>query len=132
MSDLRKALWLCLALLAGFVLFRTLGGVLSHEEIVVRAPFSMPPIKVPVFPRHDFVITDYGASPHVQQKNSEALRQAIDACHQAGGGRVVVPAGEWLTGPIHLKSNVNLYLAKDSVLTFSGDPQDYLPAVQSS
>jgi polygalacturonase len=132
MSDLRKALWICLALLASSALVHAQTGSVSHDEIVVKAPFAMPPIKIPVFPQRDFVITDFGARPDSQAKNSEAIRQAIDACNRAGGGRVVVPAGEWLTGPIHLKSNVNLYLAKDSVLFFSGDPKDYLPAVQSS
>lgn len=132
MSDLSKILRVCLMLLVGTALVNAQTDVVSHEEIVVKAPFAMPPIEVPVFPQRDFAITDFGASPDSLAKNSEAFRQAIAACQKAGGGRVVVPAGEWLTGPIHLKSNVNLYLAKDSVLTFGGDPKDYLPAVQSS
>src|SRR5215216_2872078 len=108
-----------------------IGGV-RHEEISVKAPFPMPPIKVPVFPRRDFVITAFGAKPGGQADNTEAIRKAIAACHKAGGGRVVIPAGEWLTGAVHLKSNVNLHLAKDAVLSFSDDPRDYLPAVRSS
>ncbi|MFT3780844.1 MAG: glycoside hydrolase family 28 protein [Nibricoccus sp.] len=104
----------------------------THEIAAVKAPFPMPPIDVPVFPRLDFVITEFGAAPDSQAKTSEALRSAIDACHKAGGGRVVIPEGEWLTGPIHLKSNVNLHLAKGAVLVFSDNPKDYLPAVQSS
>ena len=103
-----------------------------HAEIAVAAPFAMPAIKVPVFPQRDFFITHFGAKPGGQIKNTEAIRKAIAACHDAGGGRVVVPAGEWLTGAIHLKSNVNLHLAAHAVLAFSDDPQDYLPPVQSS
>ena len=92
----------------------------------------MPKLKVPVFASRDFPITDFGAKAGGEVLNTDAFRRAIAACFEAGGGRVVVPAGTWLTGAVHLKSNVNLYLAKGSVLSFSGDPQDYLPAVQSS
>lgn len=107
-------------------------GGMRYEEISVKAPFHMPLLKVPVFPQRDFVITDFGAQPGGKIDNTDAIRKAIAACHNAGGGRVVIPAGEWLTGPIHFKSNVNLHLAKDAVISFSDNPKDYLPAVQSS
>jgi polygalacturonase len=58
-----------------------------------------------------------------------AIKQAVEACAQAGGGRVIIPAGSFLTGPIHLKSGVNLHLDKDATLKFTTDPQAYLPAV---
>ncbi|MBV9929106.1 MAG: glycoside hydrolase family 28 protein [Acidobacteria bacterium] len=103
-----------------------------YEAISVKAPFPMPPIKVPVFPERDFVITDFGAKPGGEFKNTEAIRRAVEACSRAGGGRVVVPEGVWLTGAIHLKNDVNLHLAKGAVLSFSDDPADYLPAVRSS
>jgi polygalacturonase len=106
--------------------------MMREDEIFVMAPFAMPPIKVPVFPSQDFVITDFGAKPGGTNDNTEAIRKTIAACHAAGGGRVVVPAGEWMTGAIHLKSNVNLHLEKAAVLSFSDKPKDYLPAVQSS
>ena len=51
---------------------------------------------------------------------------------KAGGGRVVVPAGIWLTGPVHFKSNINLCLEEDAVLSFTDNPEDYLPAVMTS
>src|SRR5262249_10106294 len=56
---------------------------------------------------------------------SKAIAAAIDACNKAGGGRVVVPAGEGLTGAITLKSNVDLHVAKDATLRFSTNPADY-------
>ena len=83
----------------------------------------------PTFPQRDFEITRYGAVADGRTKATAAIRAAIEACHQAGGGRVVVPAGTFLTGAIHLKSNVNLHLAEGATLAFSTDPQDYLPAV---
>ena len=86
-------------------------------------------IKDPVFQARDFLITNFGAVAGAD--SSAAIRKAIDACNAAGGGRVVVPAGEWVTGAVHLKSNVNLYLAKGSTLRFSTNPADYLPVVQT-
>jgi polygalacturonase len=86
-------------------------------------------IKAPVFPKRELRITDYGALPADRGKSTEALRKAIDACHRQGGGRVVVPAGEYVTGPIRLLSNVELHLDAGATLRFSREPNDYLPVV---
>ena len=94
----------------------------SVPEILTR-------IKVPQFPAKDFVITDYGAVAGGTNDCTEAIRKAIDACSKSGGGRVVVPTGEFLTSAIHLKSNVNLHLADSATLKFSTDPAKYLPTV---
>ena len=83
----------------------------------------------PSFPHKDFVITDYGALGNGTADCSAAFASAIDACVQAGGGHVVVPPGEYLTGPIHLKSNVDLHVEKGATLKFSTNPDAYLPAV---
>src|SRR5262245_30333074 len=64
-------------------------------------------IKPPVFPNRDFLITRFGAVGDGDHDCTEAFRKAIARCNASGGGRVVVPAGSFLTGPIHLKSNVN-------------------------
>ena len=88
-------------------------------------------IKAPTFPARDFPIADYGAKPGGTIDNTAALRQAIAACHAAGGGRVVVPAGVFLTGAIHLQSNVNLHLVAGATLLFSSDPAAYLPVVRT-
>lgn len=86
-------------------------------------------IKSTRFPDRDFNVVDFGAIADKQFNNSQAFAAAIDACHQAGGGRVVVPAGEYASGPIHLKSNVNFHVTKDASLHFLSDPNLYLPAV---
>lgn len=83
----------------------------------------------PTFPARDFPITDHGAVGDGRADNTAAFRAAIQACAAAGGGRVVVPEGRWLTGPIHLRSNVNLHVGRGATVAFSQDPEDYLPAV---
>lgn len=86
-------------------------------------------IRPPVFPDRDFRLLDYGGDPQAVADSSDAFRQAIAACHAAGGGRVVVSPGQWLTGPIHLKSNVNLHVEAGATILFKTDPAAYLPVV---
>ena len=81
------------------------------------------------FPAQDFPITDFGAVGDGQTDNTQAIAAAIAACATAGGGRVLVPAGRFMTGAIHLKSNVNLHLQTDAVLSFFTDAAHYLPKV---
>jgi unsaturated rhamnogalacturonyl hydrolase len=86
-------------------------------------------IKAPIFPGRDFTITDYGAKAEENFDNTDAIKKAIAACNKAGGGRVVVPAGVWLTGAVHLKSNVNLHISEGATLKFIPAPDKYLPLV---
>lgn len=79
--------------------------------------------RAPQFPDRDFPITDFGAKPGADA--TDAIRRAIESCHKAGGGRVVIPKGEWLSGAIHLKSGVNLHIAGDAIVRFSTDGKDY-------
>jgi polygalacturonase len=93
-------------------------------------PAILARIQPPNFPDRDFPITNYGAVGDGKADCKPAIDKAIAACNAAGGGRVVVPEGEWFVrGPIHLKSNVNLHLAKGATVRFSTAPADYLPAV---
>lgn len=103
------------------------------RQVQVEAPFEMPAINMPDFSKtRAFPITDFGAIKGDIDKISLAIERAIDAAHRAGGGRVIVPEGEWLTKKIHFKSNVNLHLNKGAVLLFSDNPAHYLPAVHTS
>lgn len=110
-----------------------LSGVNSVEDSEEAGWKAVEQIKAaaqpPAFPERTFVITDYGAIGDGQTDCTDALAAAIDACVAAGGGRVVVPAGTFLTGPIHLRSRVNLHLERQATLRFSQDPAAYLPAV---
>ncbi|AWB69201.1 glycoside hydrolase (plasmid) [Saccharobesus litoralis] len=83
----------------------------------------------PTFPNKDYLITQYGAKGDGQFDNTLAIKQAIQACAANGGGRVVVPAGHFLTGPVHLESNINLHISQGATLAFIPEPERYLPAV---
>jgi polygalacturonase len=83
----------------------------------------------PSFPERNFLITDYGAIADGKTLCTQAIARAIGACSKAGGGHVVVTKGEFLTGAIHLESNVDLHLSEGAVLKFSANPGDYLPLV---
>jgi polygalacturonase len=112
-------------------MFRAADGAdeISHEAVKVDAPFPMPAIEIPVFPKREFVATNYGVTG--TDDISDAITKAIAACHDAGGGSVIVPPGRWLTKKIHFQSNVNLHLADGATLLFSEKPDDYLPAVDT-
>lgn len=87
-------------------------------------------VVAPSFPAKDFVILDYGAKADGTTDCREAIAKAIAACAEAGGGRVVVPAGNFLCdGPVHLRSNVNLHVAAGATLRFGAATERYLPAV---
>lgn len=92
-------------------------------------PFRMPKLRVPTFPPRIVDIRDHCAVGDGRIDCTVAIANAIEACAKAGGGRVLVPAGEWFTGPIHLKSNIELHLARGATVRFSSDPGQYLPAV---
>ncbi|MFA6598941.1 MAG: glycoside hydrolase family 28 protein [Ignavibacteriaceae bacterium] len=88
-------------------------------------PFQMEPIPIPSFPQKYFDITKYGAVGNGVTKNTKAIQAAIDECSNTGGGYVMVPSGLWTTGPIELRSNVNLHLEKGALIVFSADHNDY-------
>jgi unsaturated rhamnogalacturonyl hydrolase len=94
-----------------------------------QAPSILRAIKAPTFPNKTFPITKFGAIAGRTNDCTTAIRKAIQACNDAGGGRVSVPPGEFLTGAIHLLSNVELHLEKGATLKFRTDPTAYLPAV---
>ncbi|WP_207955373.1 glycoside hydrolase family 28 protein [Segetibacter sp. 3557_3] len=93
----------------------------------VTAPFKMPLFKKPQFPSLTVAINDKGAQENV--KATTIIQATIDEVSSRGGGRVVIPKGSWFTGRISLKSNVNLHIAEGAELRFSGEIEDYRPAV---
>ena len=83
-------------------------------------------IVAPTFKAKEYKVTKYGASPKATaEKNQKAINKAIEKCSKAGGGKVVIPAGEYLTGAIRMESNVNLELQKGAKIIFAFQPELY-------
>jgi polygalacturonase len=102
---------------------------LVASDRVPALPFEMTVPVAPFFASRVFDIRKYGAASGGLTLNTQAIAAAIAACSEAGGGRVLVPAGVWLTGPIHLKSSVELHVGEGAELRFSQRFEDYLPPV---
>ena len=98
-------------------------------RIDFELPFTLPEVAAPDIPDRVFDLRDYAAVPDGKTPSTGAFRRAVADCHARGGGTVLVPPGDWLTGPIHLRSRVCLHLARGAVVRFSTQPADYLPAV---
>ena len=71
--------------------------------------FKMPVVSEPVFTEYTVSITDFGAVNDGQTLNTKAITDAINEVNKKGGGKIIIPRGLWLTGPIILKSNINLH-----------------------
>ena len=82
-------------------------------------------VELPIFPDRQVSITDYKAVSGGIVSNTAAINQAITELSNLGGGTVIVPEGIWLTGPITLKSNINLHLEKGALITFDKNPEEY-------
>jgi polygalacturonase len=95
----------------------------------VQTVFRPTPPASPAFPTQHGDIRSHGALGDGRFDNTAAIAAAIAACADAGGGVVEVPPGQWLTGPIHLRSNVHLHVASGADLIFTDDPLRYLPPV---
>ena len=96
-----------------------------------QVPAILARIVPPKFPDRDFDVTQFGARGDGTNDCTLAFSNAIAACHTAGGGRVLVPTGKFLTGAIHLRSGVNLHVTQDATILFSTDPKKFLPLVFS-
>jgi polygalacturonase len=87
-------------------------------------------VRRPWFPGRYFPVTDFGAKGDGTTPDTQAFAKAIAVCHRAGGGHVVVPGGgTFLTGAIHLLSNVDLHVEQNATILFSQNPADFLPVV---
>ena len=95
-------------------------------QFTVNAQRGKSPVtQLTKFKQDSFNIVKYGAKPDGKFLNTNSINAAIDECNRKGGGVVVVPAGLWLTGPIVLKSNVNLHLQRNALIQFTGDFNEY-------
>ncbi len=101
------------------------------ESIYNDLPFSMPKVQQVSFPNYSVSIVEFGAKSGGIFLNTEAINNAIKAVNAKGGGKVVIPEGLWLTGPIELLSNVNLHTEDNSLVLFTDDFEAY-PIIETS
>lgn len=89
-------------------------------------PKLLKQIVAPTFKDANYIITDYGAvAGNSEFLNTKAINSAIDICNSKGGGTVIIPKGTWRTGPVVLKSNVNLRIDEGAILLFTTDVTQY-------
>lgn len=82
-------------------------------------------VALPAIPDHTVSVREHGAVGDGTADDTAAIQQAIDAAAAAGGGRVVLPAGRYLSRPLTLRSRIDLHLDRDAVLLMSQRFEDY-------
>ena len=103
--------------------------IIQKDTIWAKADEIVKDIIIPEFPDKIYNIVDFGAVADGKTNCSDAFKKAILQCSADGGGVVLVPKGEFLTGSLHLESNINLHLEEGAVIKFSTNPKDYTPLV---
>ncbi|WP_447642977.1 MULTISPECIES: glycoside hydrolase family 28 protein [Chitinophagaceae] len=93
----------------------------SLDYYIQNTPFKMPQIVLPTIPDKAFNIIDFGAVGDGKVLNTRAFSKAIAALEKAGGGKLVVPKGVWMTGPIEMKSSMELHVEEGAIVQFSSD-----------
>jgi polygalacturonase len=100
-------------------------AVTDSREAWERAADIARNVQPPTFPQRVFDIAKFGAVPNGQTLATAAIARAIAACSKAGGGRVLVPPGIFVTGAVHLLSDVELHVAEGATLRFDTNPASY-------
>lgn len=98
----------------------------NYEQYYTNLPFPMEQVQAVVVPDNTVSITDFGAVGDGETLCTDAFKQGIKSLEKQGGGHLVVPQGVWLTGPIQLKSNIDLHLEKGAIVRFSTNRELYV------
>jgi polygalacturonase len=118
------------AMLGGGLLAASVGGpAFAQPDPWQVADTIRRRVQAPQFPNHEYPITDFGAKGDGVTDCTQAFQAAIGTCARRGGGRVIVPPGQYLTGPITLQSFVDLHVSEGATILFSTDYEKYLPVV---
>lgn len=120
-----------LALISASVIAQPVGENNQTENLYKGIEFQMPRVQEPVIPPNTVAITDFGAISGGQALCTRAFADAIEAVSKKGGGKVIIPRGLWLTGPITLKSNIELYCELGALVVFSTDKNLY-PLIETN
>lgn len=105
--------------------------VKNDDWVYAGIEFNMPKVKEPVIPNNSVSIADLGGVPDGKFLNTEVFAKAIEQLAEKGGGKVIIPAGIWLTGPIQMKSNIELHVEDGALVRFS-DNFDLYPLIPTS
>lgn len=108
-----------------------LRNFLKKSVFPTKYQYEVPVVYEPVFRKDTFNILKYGAKSDASYVNTEAIKSAIEAANRAGGGTVIIPSGLWITGPIVLRSNVNLHVSQGALLRFVDDRSHY-PIIETT
>lgn len=103
----------------------------DYSKYTQGLPFQMAEVKAPVIPNAKVTLTDFGAVGNGEVLCTDAFAKAIDQLYKMGGGHLVVPRGIWHTGPIVLRSNIDLHLEAGAVIQFAADESLY-PIIETS
>jgi len=117
MSVVKTRIGIAVLLLAGCVTSRVQGQQYSWQHL--------PRVNKPEFKKDTINILKYGAKADGITLNTTSINKAISACSAKGGGVVLIPQGLWLTGPLVMKSNVNLHVSRAALLQFTDDKTQY-------
>ncbi len=117
-------------MLASFMLLTNACADNTGEDLYENIEFDMPRVIEPSFPDYSVSITDFGAVGDGMTVNTQAFAEAIADVSEKGGGQVFIPRGIWITGPIILKSNINIHSAKGALVLFSTD-KDLYPLIET-
>jgi len=124
-----------LCILAAFLTTCFSGSIQAQKskttDVYPRIEFKMAKVQEPKIPNNFVNIKDFGAVNGGYTLNTKAFADAIDAVSKKGGGKVVIPPGIWLTGPIILKSNIELHAETGALIKFSTDKSLY-PIIETS
>ena len=117
---------------AGLIFISAISGAQKdYSYLYENLPFTMQKVDVPVFKNYSLSVADFGGRGDGITLNTDAFSKTINALSKKGGGKLIVPAGVWFTGPLELKSNINLHLEKGALILFSPDFSLY-PLISTS
>lgn len=120
---------LCIALASFSLSFNTVSA--QKSDTYKNIEFKMAEVQEPVIPNYNVNLKDFGAVNGGYVLNTKAFEDAIDALSKKGGGKLIIPPGIWLTGPIILKSNIELHAERGALIKFSTDKSLY-PIIETS
>ena len=116
----KRILLCCVAILTGLASWGA-----DYDRYYTDLPVELKKVSSPQIPDRQVCLKDYGAVGDGMTLCTEAFAKAIDALSSEGGGRLIIPEGLWLTGPIVLKSHVELHLESNAVIYMSPDKRLY-------